>query len=108
MAQVDFSNAIIEPIISGNVNSSSNYYLNLNNGTLANGSGNSIVTSNSKNVLINEKKQFLILYQGTFTASGTEIYIRASDYSGWWRIRNISFSSGDTYLFQINATLTCN
>ena len=108
MAEVDFSNAIIEPIISGNINSSSSEYLNLNTSGIKNSNGTSIVTSNSKTVLINEKKQFLILYQGTFTESGTELYVSASVYSGWWRIRNISFSSGDTYTFQINASLVCN
>lgn len=109
MAEVDFSNARIEPTTAlKNPTYAAN--LGLDNNPV-NSSGSSITGGASYTRLINEPKQLTYLYQGTFTASGTEFYIRYATGEGTytrWRIYNISFSSGDTYVFTINATLTCN
>lgn len=114
MAEVDFTNAKIEPVsnlggglynptAAANVSLASTNYLcdsSLNN-----------IASLTRTQLINQQKQLMFLYQGTFTASGTEFYIygvSGSTRVGAWRIYNISFSSGDTFIFQINADLVCN
>ena len=113
MAEVDFSNARIEPATiyksETMVNATINSNLSLDNGFLRNVSGSSISTDVQRSVLVNEKKQLMYLFQGSFSASGTEFYVYKSDGGkAAWKISNISFSAGDTYVFQINATLVCN
>ena len=115
MASVDFSNAIIEPLDLNNpLNPTRESYVSLNTAYLyawnsSTSSWSSISSNASKTLLVNDKKQLLIEYQGTLNASGTEFYIKyqLSSYTYGWKISNISFNSGDTYLFQINATLVC-
>lgn len=108
MAQVDFSNARIEIYTASNKpNPTQSMYVNLQTGVLNNSEGVRIVNNYSVSVQTSEAKQLILLYQGTFTASGTEFYISAGS-SAPWKVSNISFNSGDTYVFQINATLTCN
>jgi hypothetical protein len=110
MAEVDFSNARIEldtrkpdnPTVAENV------ALTLAGGRLYDASGNSIVSSYNISNLINQQKQLMYLYHGTFNASGTEVYLTTTNFGTGWKITNISFQSGDTYVFQINATLVCN
>lgn len=104
MAMVDFSNAKIEP--AGTVNTTGSANVSLNTGWLKDSNHNNI-GGNTLTQLINQQKQLMYLYQGTFTASGTEFYIWGGN-TGEWRVYNISFSSGDTYVFQINASLVCN
>lgn len=118
MAEVDFSNARIEPVAYPNpfngyttINPTGKGNLSLDfTSDLWDANQNTITSSLSKTRLINEKKQLMFLYQGTFNTSGTEFYIiHYGDYTmGAWKISNISFNSGDTYVFQINATLDCN
>ena len=110
MAQVDFSNARIEPVVSPNVstgNATANSYLNLNSTALVDATDNAIVTNYSSQLLKNEKKEFVYMYTGTFTTSGTVCYIRYVSNVSWWKISNISFSAGDTYAFSIKADLIC-
>lgn len=112
MAEVDFSNARIEPIGTVNATKSAEVSLNIAGGILSDVSGNQISTGYSISRLINAQKQLMYIYQGTFTASGTMFYIQqnvgqSANHSGW-KISNISFNSGDTYVFQINANLVCN
>lgn len=119
MAEVDFSNAKIEPMADGawslfpSKNPTIRANVSLSQGTLyaISGSTLSTIASGSVTQLVNQQKQLMYLYQGTFTASGTEFYVMntssSTEVSGW-RIYNISFNSGDTYVFQINATLVCN
>ena len=105
MAQVDFSNARIEPWDTTNNTAWAN--LNLDNGDLYAEHWVQI-SSGSVSRLINQQKQLMYLYQGTFTASGTEFYVSTGGRAGQWKVSNISFSNGDTYVFQINASLVCN
>lgn len=114
MAEVDFSNARIEPASSymslslRNPTVIANVALSYNN-ALYNASGTAITSSFNRTQLINQQKQLMYLYQGTFSTSGTEFYIVGSDDSlAAWKVSNISFQAGDTFIFQINATLTCN
>lgn len=114
MAQVDFSNARIEPAnISPSVNPTaySNLTLAGYNDTLYDSRINAVSSNINVTQLTNQQKQLMYLYQGTFSASGTEFYIiHAPSYTNYagWKVSNISFSAGDTYVFQINATLVCN
>ena len=114
MAQVDFSNARIEPYDTWGGYPLKNPTFNANLG-LNYGGGNSnlfnindqvISSSFTCTQLINQQKQLMYLYQGTFSASGTEFYIKGDTVV--WKVSNISFSNGDTFVFQINATLVCN
>lgn len=111
MAEVDFSNAIIEPANLTNwINPTAYQNISIDNGFLRDASGNAVSTDVQRTVVVNDTKQLVYLYHGTFTTNGTEFYLRRSEssvYAGW-RISNISFNSGDTYTFTINATLTCN
>lgn len=111
MAQVDFTNARIAPaIITGFGNPTENTYLSINQQKLTNSSG-AYISNGSSTQLKNESKQLVYLYQGTFSASGTEFYVitynnGSSRFSGW-KVSNITFSSGDTYVFSIKADLIC-
>lgn len=119
MAQVDFSNARIEPCAYPGIGSGAfSGYSAINpmgksNVSLAmteqlwNANGGSINTNATVTQLINQQKQLIYLYQGTFNTSGTEFYIiYYGDYQvGAWKISNISFDSGDTYIFRIRADL---
>ena len=110
MASVDFSNAIIEPSsLSGWMNPTnySDLSLSVYNFYLLDASGNAVSSASPSLRIVNEQKQLAYQYQGTFTASGTEFYIRPTGSTSGWKVSNISFNSGDTFLFQINATLVC-
>lgn len=108
MAEVDFTNARIEP--SGTENPATDAYVQLNTYAFYDSSTNMVNSgTSSRTQLINQQKQLMFLYQGRFTTSGTEFYIyQGTNYLRRWKVSNISFNSGDTYVFQINATLTCN
>lgn len=113
MAMVDFSNARIEPRSNATVNNTSvaNVALEAYSGNLYNAAGSAVVGTGTVTQLINQQKQLMYLYQGTFSASGTEFYFSPQTYAPTilgWKISNISFQSGDTYVFQINANLVCN
>jgi len=106
MAMVDFSNARIEPVGTQNMTAYSS--LDLNTTILRDANDNYVSNSFTPSRLINQQKQLMYLYQGTFTASGTEFYMYYTNGQGKWKVSNISFSSGDTFIFQINANLVCN
>lgn len=111
MAMVDFTNARLE-LASTNpsIPSVGKTYLNLNNAILRDSNGIQICSNASTSILINEQYKFVIRFAGKFTASGTEFYIcdTASIATPRWKMSNISFNNGDTYVFQITANLTCN
>lgn len=105
MADVDFSNARITPIKDSRNNLEFNYINLPTSGNIYDANSQGIGTLSGQ-VIINEQKQFVIIYSGSFTASGTEFYM--ASYSGaWWKISNISFNSGDTFMFKIRADLIC-
>ena len=114
MAELNFSNARIEPAtLSGWINSTVNVYVSLEGATaIYNASGSQVGNITTRTRLINQQKQLMYLYRGSFMASGTEFYLRDFDVSAQahsgWKISNISFSNGDTFVFQINASLVCN
>ena len=111
MAQVDFSNARITPTTNPwghSANPTGTEYANLNvsNG-IYDASGNGLVSNFSMNILKNANRQFVFLWSGTFTASGTEFYIVSSSGYSAWKVSNITFNAGDTYTFSISANLIC-
>lgn len=105
MAEVDFSNAIIEPdsrrttspVADADVSLNLQYWYD----------DTQYVGECTRSKIVNEQKQIVYQYQGAFTQSGTYFYMDTA-YNGGWKISNISFNNGDTCLFTINATLTCN
>ena len=119
MAAVDFSRAIITPYAytqlgstsytavnptgKGNVSLYGTNLWNANFGTVGSGSCSQILV---------DQTHLMYLYQGSFTQSGREFYLLnysgSGYYSGSWKISNISFNAGDTYLFKIKATLYIN
>lgn len=114
MAEVDFSNAKIEPVDIWQsqyvmYNPTANEYLGLASSyhtRLYDSNQQQISSTFTRTQLINQSKQFMYIYQGVFSASGTEFYILGDNVV--WRVYNISFQSGDSYVFQINASLICN
>ena len=106
MARVDFSNAVIEFLEKDIFSSSLGYWaLNGYGGTfsfaLYDIEDNSIATGNTPSA-VSSAKGFTVTRTGTFTASGTEFYIRANVGSKRIaRISNIVFREGDTYSFDI-------
>jgi len=107
MADVDFSNARIEPF--GTICPAAYSYLNITTNSSLRDANDTSIASNHATRDINDQKQMLTTYYGTFTASGTEFYLY--QYTnlgvGKWKISNVSFNSGDTYMFNINAELVC-
>lgn len=110
MADVDFSNAKIQPLsVTDSINPTAGAYFGAGSTNLYNSSWGVISTNASRQVLTDQSKQVVLLFQGTFTTSGTEFYLGVSyiDRNYGWRIYNISFSAGDTYMFKIRADLIC-
>lgn len=111
MAQVDFSNAKITPVTNPSgysANPVGRAYANLqiSNG-IYDASENSLVTNHHFNILKDVSRQFIFLWTGTFTASGTEFYIFENRGCSAWKVYNITFNAGDTYSFSIRADLIC-
>ena len=102
MAEVDFSHARIQPNTDYTGNPTRNSYVGV---TVAEGylygDGGSIVARPIVTRITNQQKQFVYQFAGTFSLSGTKFYV------GVWTVTNVSFSSGDTFIFQIQADLIC-
>ena len=117
MAQVDFSNAVLD-VFEGNESVKSmqplNYdvYLRLGEWITNTGGGSSITSSHSTSILTNTPSKVSILHTGTFAESGTAFLIgQYWDNSNWrapWKVSNISFSNGDTYSFVIDIETSGN
>ena len=102
MAQVDFSNARIEPDSSGWVTSSNVALFNSILYGLTEGKPQ-INTGYTYNITYDSPSKRVILYTGTFTASGTGFYMGIN---GYWKVTNISFSAGDTYSFEVEIAVS--
>lgn len=106
MAEVDFSHARIQPwynnpTIKSNLCLNTAYLYDITAYTTEIGIGNCTQ-------LVNQQKQLVYQYQGTFNTSGTEFGVwTLGGTIGGWKVSNISFSSGDTFIFQIKADLIC-
>ena len=110
MAVVDFSNAHIEATSINNTKPMTIGYLGLRgyrgDPRVCDSSGSSIVSNLQQTdgtVTINST---YVTLSGTFTASGTELYVGNTVNGLLWKISNVSFSSGDTFDFRIDAEIT--
>lgn len=107
MAQVDFSNAILS--LPSSFFPLKTVDAALYGSGLYNANNQQINSNYTSQIIVNEEKRLVIAYSGTFNASGTEFYFGAVAQIGQkWKMSNISFNSGDTYVFQVPITLTCN
>ena len=108
MAQIDFSNAHIEPVYSPVYNARSDVALNPDG--FCNASGNFINrTTMVKTVLVNETNKLVYHYTGSVSDSGTILYFGTTVGTGtntlWWKFTNVSYNAGDTYDFKISANI---
>lgn len=112
MAQVDFSNAILRPQkTSLNRTSFDRPYLALaqNGAHIINANSVDVANVSGIDLIVNAEKQFVVQYTGTFTASGTRFFISygsADMGEARWMMDNVTFASGDTFVFQIKVQLT--
>lgn len=107
MAQVDFSNAVLDVYRSEKPMTHNDYLRLQNHGFFYNG-GSVNEQSGSVSVITNTPTKVSLLYTGTFTASGTEFYIAYTANAGTFKVSNISFSAGDTYAFVIDIEVSGN
>lgn len=107
MAQIDFSNAVLD--VNGNSTPlTEDDYMSFNNTAyLWNSQGQYITSNQTKTIINNTPAKVSILYTGSFTTSGTEFYI-GNGGGNPWKVSNISFSSGDTYSFVIDIEVSGN
>lgn len=118
MAQVDFSNAHIEPLDYGTCFRS--MYLALTNGTFGgnagwnfgitgdNNSGTAHICSQPSGTITDLTEHgFKVIYDGTFSTSGDSFTLTYSWNSArYWLISNIHFEAGDTFHFQIDVNFS--
>lgn len=117
MADVDFSNAIIEPYVGNDPYALKDAWLKMKGFTgdpkLTDANGQIIVSRIQQYDLNGETTitHFAIREEGEFNASGTEFYLGFYSYNTgrvyvYWKISNISFSSGDTFDFKVEIDLS--
>ena len=98
MAQVDFSNAVLD-VKSGEKPLDSGSILGFNqNSWLLDESGNVITTNHINQILSKSDTKITILYTGQFTTNGTV----CCPGTLLWKISNITFAAGDIYSFAID------
>lgn len=107
MAQVDFSNAVLDVYGTQKPMEVGAYMSFYRTGTLYNLAGTA-VSSGSQSKITDTPSKVSILFSGSFTASGTEFYIVYYADKPYWKVSNISFSSGDTYSFIIDIETSGN
>lgn len=109
MALVDFSNAHIE-VVSSSYKPLRNSWLGLRgfggDPIIRDENNNNIVSNLSQSDHSVSVSHFYIALSGTFTTSGTKLYYGNTADGVLYKISNISFSSGDTFDFRINATIS--
>lgn len=111
MAQVDFTNAVLDVNpSSGSKPMNAGYYLALTyEAVLYDLNHVRISDSEHLSIITNTPSKVSILYTGVFTASGTVFNIGYAVFNSiMWKVSNISFSSGDTYSFVIDIEVSGN
>jgi len=113
MAQIDFSNAIINlsPDLGGNAKplaapyfgTSSNAYLYWRETPSA---GYTNVSQATMQRLESSNSKLSYLVTGTITTEGLSNLTWFELWSQFWRVSNIRYSSGDTYSFQVDFDIT--
>ena len=113
MAQVDFSNAVLDIRTDISIEypmAHADYLILASSPQIYNSASNRINNNYSSSIILNTPSKVSILFSGAFTASGTEFYLGGSNFPMWrpWKVSNISFSSGDTYAFVIDIEVSGN
>ena len=116
MAQIDFSNATIEPVSTkkpfsqyklglGIVNNFNTYFRDVD--------GNNLLSVNylAPTILANTPTRMSLIYTGTIAsgiASGTAFYLGLTGGAAYnfWKVSHISYSAGDTFSFQLDFDIT--
>ena len=111
MAEIDFSNAKLEPYLHNPM--SLDLYVGLYR--ITNSSGQSIAGSSAGTAQYiadtsGAYTTMIVIISGTMSASGTEFYMATAESTGniGWRVSNISFQSGDTFYLQIQCKIVTN
>lgn len=107
MAQVDFSNAVLD--VNGNMKPMGlSNYLGIRYAELRDSNGNQL-NSGGYSILTNTPSKVSILYSGTFYSgvSGTEFYLGTITNRSL-KVSNISFGSEDAYSFVIDIETSGN
>lgn len=105
MAQVDFSNAKIEPL-TDDTWGWADFRLNTNTFYDKVAQGSSVSTAIIVEVINDTATKKSFQYSGRFTKSGTEFYFAGTNNNRKsWRVYNISFDIGDVYAFIIDIEL---
>lgn len=113
MAEVDFTNAVLEPY--GNYLPMNYRYLKLFDSSgytaLFNEDMSLMICRMTTSILENTKDRFSAVYTGTAERSGTEAYLAVGYQSNpyvVWKISNINFSAGDYFSFIIDIETSGN
>ena len=108
MANIDFSNAVVERVGLWNLNNAYLTYLGL--GTSSFYSLDSVLINEGSNfaVLDNTTNKLKVLYSGQIKsdASPGNAFTLFAGSNKTWKISNISYNPGDTYSFTIEVDLT--
>ena len=103
MAQVDFSDAIINSFPSAYSRTSWDFDgLGLGAANFRNSSQQTISTNMTISTYSESIHNKAFRYVGSFTGSGTEFWIWCDANYPLWHVTNISFSSGDTFDFIVD------
>ena len=111
MAQVDFSNAVLD-VRSDATTYPMNYdtFMELYSGNFCDSNRNQI-SSGSVTDILNTPTKVSLLYTGTFinvSTIETEFYIGNNFNRRMWKVSNISFNNGDSYSFIIDIETSGN
>lgn len=111
MAQVDFSNAVLDVNTDSPANPPMSYnsYMRIGYESVLYDDTQVITVGQSMSILLNTPTKTSILFTGKFTTGGTHFYIGTdTNYRRVWKVSNISFSANDTYAFVIDIEVSGN
>lgn len=106
MAFVDFSNAVLTPIERNPMQYGN---LCLDHSTFYNSGeqgANAITTNHTMQIVVDVPTQKSFVHTGTFTASGTELYLYGGSNYNAIKVSNISFQAGDTFSVRFDAIVS--
>ena len=108
MAQVDFTNAVLD--VYGNSDKPltyANYLYFDNTAFFTDIPVTGQISTPNKSIILNSPEKVSILFTGVFTASGTQFLIGDANIKAW-KVSNVSFSANDTYSFVIDIEVSGN
>ena len=111
MADVDFSNAVLELNYPAGCPMNSAFLAFNYTGTFRDINANELNFGGNFSVLTNTPSKVSLLFTGTFISSGTSFYFGTwygAGTGGLWKVSNISFSADDTYSFIVDIETSGN